>query len=56
MTQQVPPPLTPYGSPISFDDARIAMEAAEGEANRNRCAVAREGRRRRHQLTRDAIR
>ena len=40
MTQQAPPPLTPYGQPISFHDARRAMDAAEGEANRNNCPVA----------------
>jgi uncharacterized protein GlcG (DUF336 family) len=40
MAQQVPPPSTPYGAPISIDEARRAMAAAEAEATRNNWGVA----------------
>ena len=40
MIQQVPPPVTPYGPPISLRDAGRVMEAAETEANKDICAVA----------------
>ena len=32
---QIPPPSTPYGAPLSFADARKVMAAAEAEAIRN---------------------
>jgi glc operon protein GlcG len=35
MAQQVAPPSTPYGAPISLDAAKKAMAAAEAEAARN---------------------
>lgn len=38
--QQVPPPSTPYGAPITIDAARKAMAAAEAEATRNNWGVA----------------
>jgi glc operon protein GlcG len=38
--QQVPPPSTPYGAPITIDAARKAMAAAEAEAAKNRWGVA----------------
>jgi uncharacterized protein GlcG (DUF336 family) len=38
--QQVAPPSTPYGAPISIDAARKAMTAAEAEAARNQWGVA----------------
>jgi glc operon protein GlcG len=40
MAQQVAPPSTPYGAPISIDDARKAMAAAEAEAAKNNWGVA----------------
>jgi glc operon protein GlcG len=40
MAQQVAPPSTPYGAPISIDDARRAMVAAEAEATKNNWGVA----------------
>ena len=40
MAQQVAPPSTPYGAPISIDDARKAMAAAEAEATKNNWGVA----------------
>jgi glc operon protein GlcG len=40
MSQQVPPPLTPYGPSISLHDVRRVVDAAEGEAKSNHCAVA----------------
>ena len=40
MAQQVAPPGTPYGAPISLDAARKAMAAAEAEAARNGWGVA----------------
>jgi len=38
--QQVAPPSTPYGAPISIDVAKKAMAAAEAEAARNNWGVA----------------
>lgn len=38
--QQVPPPTTPYGAPISLDAAKRAMAAAEAEAVKNNWGVA----------------
>jgi uncharacterized protein GlcG (DUF336 family) len=38
--QQVAPPSTPYGAPISIDAAKKAMAAAEAEATRNSWGVA----------------
>jgi uncharacterized protein GlcG (DUF336 family) len=38
--QQVAPPSTPYGAPISIDAAKKAMAAAEAEATRNNWGVA----------------
>src|SRR3990170_1334171 len=38
--QQVPPPSTPYGPPISIDAAKKAMAAAEAEATKNNWGVA----------------
>jgi len=38
--QQVPPPSTPYGAPITIDAAKKAMAAAETEATKNNWAVA----------------
>lgn len=38
MSQQVAPPTTPYGEPISIDTAKKAMAAAEAEAARNNWA------------------
>jgi glc operon protein GlcG len=40
MAEQVAPPSTPYGAPISIDDARKAMAAAEAEATKNNWGVA----------------
>jgi uncharacterized protein GlcG (DUF336 family) len=37
---QVAPPVTPYGAPISLDDAKKAMAAAEAEAAKNGWGVA----------------
>jgi glc operon protein GlcG len=38
--QQVPPPSTPYGAPITIDAARKTMAAAEAEATKNHWGVA----------------
>ena len=38
--QQVAPPSTPYGAPISIDAAKKAMAAAEAEATKNNWGVA----------------
>lgn len=38
--QQVKPPATPYGAPISLDAAKKAMAAAEAEAVKNKWGVA----------------
>jgi glc operon protein GlcG len=38
--QQVAPPSTPYGAPISIEAAKKAMAAAEAEASRNNWGVA----------------
>ena len=35
-----PPPITPYGSPISLDAAKRVMAAAEAEAMKNNWAMA----------------
>jgi glc operon protein GlcG len=40
MAQQVAPPSTPYGTPISLDAAKTAMAAAEAEAIKNGWGVA----------------
>ena len=40
MAQQVAPPSTPYGAPISLAAAKQAMAAAEAEATKNGWAVA----------------
>ncbi len=40
MAQQVAPPTTPYGAPISLAAAKQAMAAAEAEATKNGWAVA----------------
>src|SRR6478752_3689824 len=40
MAEQVAPPTTPYGTPISCDMAKTAMAAAEAEAAKNQWAVA----------------
>jgi glc operon protein GlcG len=40
MAQQVAPPATPYGAPISLERARSVMAAAEAEAARNQWGVA----------------
>jgi glc operon protein GlcG len=40
MAQQVAPPGTPYGAPISLDAAKKAMAAAEAEAAKNGWGVA----------------
>ena len=40
MAQQVAPPVTPYGAPISLADAKKAMAAAEAEATKNGWGVA----------------
>lgn len=40
MAQQVAPPSTPYGAPISIIDARKAMAAAEAEATKNNWGVS----------------
>ena len=37
--QQVAPPSTPYGAPISIEAARKAMAAAEAEATKNNWGV-----------------
>jgi glc operon protein GlcG len=39
-TQQVAPPTTPYGEPISLAAAKKAMEGAEAEAIRNKWGVS----------------
>jgi uncharacterized protein GlcG (DUF336 family) len=39
MAEQVAPPTTPYGPPISCDMAKKAMAAAEAEAVKNNWAV-----------------
>ena len=38
--QHAAPPKTPYGAPISFEDAKKAMAAAEAEAIKNEWGVA----------------
>src|ERR1700754_1845194 len=38
--QQIAPPATPYGAPITLDAAKKAMAAAETEAAKNGWAVA----------------
>jgi uncharacterized protein GlcG (DUF336 family) len=38
--QQVPPPVTPYGTPIDLAAAKTAMAAAEAEAARNNWGVS----------------
>ena len=38
--QQVAPPSTPYGAPISIEAAKKAMAAAEAEASKNNWGVA----------------
>ena len=38
--QQIAPPSTPYGAPISIDTAKKAMAAAEAEATKNSWGVA----------------
>lgn len=38
--QQVPPPSTPYGAPITLKSAKRAMAAAEAEATKNNWGVA----------------
>jgi len=38
--QQVPPPSTPYGLPISIDAAKKVMAAAEAEATKNNWGIA----------------
>lgn len=38
--QQLQPPTTPYGAPISLDAAKKAMAAAETEALRNKWGMA----------------
>jgi glc operon protein GlcG len=40
MSQQVAPPSTPYGEPISLEAAKRAMAAAEAEATRNNWGVS----------------
>ncbi len=40
MADQVAPPSTPYGPPITYDMAKKAMAAAEAEATKNQWAVA----------------
>ena len=40
MAEQVAPPSTPYGAPISIAAAKAAMAAAEAEAGRNGWGVA----------------
>jgi len=40
MAQQVAPPTTPYGAPISLAAAKVVMAAAEAEAARNHWGVA----------------
>jgi len=40
MTQQVAPPTTPYGPPLSIAEAKKAMAAAEAEAARNNWGVS----------------
>jgi len=40
MAQQVAPPSTPYGAPISLSASKQAMAAAEAEAAKNGWAVA----------------
>jgi len=37
--QQVAPPSTRYGAPISIDTAKQVMAAAEAEATKNNCGV-----------------
>jgi len=38
--QQVPPPSTPYGAPITLEAAKTAMAAAEAEAQKNKWGVS----------------
>ena len=38
--KQVAPPATPYGAPISLDQAKAVMAAAEAEATKNNWGVA----------------
>lgn len=38
--QQVAPPTTPYGPPISLDAAKKAVAAAEAEATKNQWGIA----------------
>ena len=40
MAQQIAPPSTPYGAPISIEAAKAAMAAAEAEAAKNGWGVA----------------
>ena len=40
MAEQVAPPTTPYGPPITCDTAKTAMDAAEAEASRNQWGVS----------------
>jgi uncharacterized protein GlcG (DUF336 family) len=40
MSQQVAPPATPYGAPITLSKAKRAMKAAEAEATKNGWSVA----------------
>jgi uncharacterized protein GlcG (DUF336 family) len=40
MTQQVAPPTTPYGAPLSIAEAKKAMAAAEAEAGKNNWGVS----------------
>jgi uncharacterized protein GlcG (DUF336 family) len=40
MAEQIAPPSTPYGPPITCDVAKKAMAAAEAEANKNQWGVA----------------
>jgi uncharacterized protein GlcG (DUF336 family) len=40
MAEQVAPPSTPYGPPITIEAARMAMAAAEAEATRNKWGVS----------------
>ena len=40
MAEQVAPPTTPYGVPITCDTAKRAVAAAEAEANKNQWGVS----------------
>ena len=40
MVQQAPPPTTPYGLPISLEQAKSVMEGAETEARNNNWGMA----------------